>query len=163
MTMPKDSDTAAEGSVTALGDDTIEALQTALSAEHAALWMYGLVAAFDPDMSDTVSAAIVSHQGARDAAANLIVLGGGTPVGPEPAYTAPDKATDEKSAAQLAIVIEEDCAAAWRAVAGFTDDSALRGTALSTLTECAMRMVTWRRAAGATVLTSAFPGSPQTA
>lgn len=142
-------------------DDTIDALQTALAAEHAALWMYGLVAAFDPAMADTVAAAIISHQATRDSAADLIVTGGGVPVGPEPAYVAPQSATDAKSAEQLALVIEEDCATAWRAVTGFTDDPALRGTALSALTECAMRMVTWRRAAGEMVLTTAFPGDPQ--
>lgn len=144
-----------------MNNDVIDALQTALAAEHAALWMYGLVAAFDPEMSDTVAAAITSHQTTRDTAADLIVTGGAIPVGPEPAYTAPESATDKKSAEHLAQVIEADCAAAWRAVTGFTDDATLRGTALAVLTECAMRMVTWRRAAGETVLTTAFPGDPQ--
>lgn len=159
MILPRENDSSEPGAI--LGDDTTAALQNALAAEHAALWMYGLVAAHAPKQADTVAAAIVSHQGTRDAAANMIVVGGGTPVGPEPAYVSPQDASDEASALQLAIVIEEDCAAAWRAVAGFTDDSSLRGTALSALTECAMRMVTWRRAAGLDAVTTAFPGDPQ--
>ena len=159
MTLPRDTDAPAPGAM--LGDDTTAALQNALAAEHAALWMYGLVAAHAPQQADTVAAAITSHQGTRDAAANMIVVGGGTPVGPEPAYVSPQPATDKASALQLAIVIEQDCASAWRAVVGFTDDSTLRGSALSALTECSMRMVTWRKAAGIDVVTDAFPGDPQ--
>lgn len=150
------------GTVTALSDDTIAALQTALAAEHAALWMYGLVAAYNPKVRDDVAAAVISHQGTRDTAANMIVGGGGTPVGPDAAYTAPEPASDPASALALALAIEADCANAWRAVAGFTDDSTLRGTALSALTECAMRMVGWRRAAKSDPITVAFPGNPQT-
>lgn len=162
-TSTQPAEQTAPGQVTALGDETIAALQTALAAEHAALWMYGLVAAYDPKAGDAVSAAILSHQGTRDAAANMIVGGGGTPVGPEAAYVAPHPASDAASAIDLALTIESDCADAWRAVTGFTDDATLRGTALSALTECAMRLVSWRRAAGDKTVTVAFPGNPQTA
>lgn len=140
----------------------ITALQTALASEHAALWAYGLVAAFDPAAGATVTQMVTSHQNTRDVAANLIVQGGATPVGPHAAYTSPKPVTNVASAIALALTIEGDCADAWRAVIGSTDDSTLRGTALSALTDAAMRMVTWRKAAGDTVLTVPFPGNPQT-
>lgn len=147
------------GSVSA---DAIDALQTALAAEHGALWAYGLVAAYDPEAAATVTSMVISHQSTRDTAANLIVQGGATPVGPEPAYTSPEPVTDKATALALALTIESDCADAWRAVIGSTDDSTLRGTALSALSDSAMRMVTWRKAAGAATLTVPFPGDPQT-
>jgi hypothetical protein len=144
-----------------LGADAIDALQTALAAEHAALWAYGLVAAYNTEAASTVTTMVVNHQGARDTAANLIVQGGATPVGPHPAYTSPHPVTDAASAMDLALTIESDCADAWRAVIGSTDDSTLRGTALSVLTDAAMRMVTWRTAGGDKTLTVPFPGDPQ--
>jgi hypothetical protein len=141
-------------------DSAVDALQAALGTEHAALWAYGLVAAYDPKGESTISDAVTSHQSARDLAANLIVQAGGTPIGPEPAYTTPTPVTDVATAIALALTIESDCAAAWRSVAGSTDDSTLRGTALSALTDCAMRMVTWRQAAGDKTVTIPFPGAP---
>lgn len=150
----------AEPAAGGMAKDTVAALQAALAAEHAALWAYGLVAANDPKGASAVATAVASHQGSRDVAANLIVQGGATPVGPDPAYTTPNPVTDPASAMALALVIESDCAAAWRSVAGHTDDSTLRGTALSQLTDCAMRMVSWRQAAGITPVTIPFPGAP---
>ncbi len=152
--------TAPSAGTGALAKDTIDALQAALAAEHAALWAYGLVAAYDPKAAAAVTAAITSHQNTRDLAANLIVQGGATPVGPDPAYTTPHAVTDAATAQALALTIESDCAAAWRSVAGHTDDSTLRGTALSALTDCAMRMVSWRKAADDKPLTIPFPGAP---
>jgi hypothetical protein len=158
---PGAGDAPSQGS-SPLGDEAIAALQTALAAEHGALWAYGLVAAYDPESAPTVTSVITSHQSARDTAANLIVQGGATPVGPQPAYTSPEPVTDVASAQRLALTIESDCADAWRAVIGSTDDSTLRGTALSALTDAAMRMVTWRKAAGDATVTVPFPGDPQT-
>lgn len=154
--------TASEPAGTApLGQDTIDALQVALSAEHAALWAYGLVAAYDGTAAATVATMVANHQGTRDVAANLIVAGGATPVGPNPAYTPPNPVSDPATALQLALTIETDCANAWRGVIGATDDSALRGTALSALTDSALRMVTWRKQGSLEPLTVPLPGMPQ--
>lgn len=158
---PSTGDSSSQGGGP-LGDDAIAALQTALAAEHGALWAYGLVAAYDTKAASTVTSMVTSHQSIRDTAANLIVQGGATPVGPQPAYTSPKPVTDAASALALALTIESDCADAWRAVIGSTDDSTLRGTALSALTDSAMRMVTWRKAAGEATVTVPFPGDPQT-
>lgn len=156
---PGSSASPAAGS---LGKDTIAALQTALASEHAALWAYGVVAAYDPSANTTITDMVTSHQGARDIAANLVVQGGATPVGPHAAYTSPKPVTDKATALSLALAIESDCADAWRAVIGSTDDPTLRGTALTSLSDAAMRMVTWRKAAGSKTVTAPFPGNPQT-
>ncbi len=138
--------------------DTLAALQSVLDAEQAALWAYGLVAAVDPANASLISTMIINHQVLRDQVANLVVQGGATPVGPAPAYSTPLPATDTASALQLALTIEGDCAAAWRVLIGSTDDSGLRGTGLTGLTDSAMRMLTWRQQAKITPLTVAFPG-----
>lgn len=139
--------------------DTESALQDVMAAEHAALWSYGLVSAQLPDSRGQVATMVASHQGLRDVAADRIVAGGSTPVGPAPAYTTPEPVTDPASAIALALVIEGDCASAWRALVGATDDAELRAAALSALTDCALRMVTWRGAGDIEPRTEPFPGS----
>jgi hypothetical protein len=143
-----------------MGKDTVAALQAALAAEHAALWAYGLVAAYDAADAATIASMISAHQVVRDSVADLVVRGGGTPVGPAPAYSTPHPVTDATSARAVALVLEEDCAAAWRAVIGSTDDAVLRGLALNILTDTAGRMVTWKTLAKAKKVTTAFPGQP---
>lgn len=138
--------------------EAIAALQAALAAEHAALWAYGLVAAYDAADSSTISGMLDAHQVVRDSAADMVVRGGGTPVGPEAAYTPPKPVTNPTSARALALIIEEDCAAAWRTVIGSTDDPVLRGLSLNILTDTAGRMVTWNKLAKAKKITIAFPG-----
>ena len=150
--------TAAPQTLAPMDKVAVAALQTALAAEHAALWAYGLVAAHAPTDAATITTMIEAHQTIRDSTADLIVQGGGTPVGPAPAYTTPKPVTDVASARDLAITVEEDCAAAWRSVIGATDDRVLRGLALNTLTDVAQRLVTWRTVAKINPVTTAFPG-----
>jgi hypothetical protein len=141
-----------------IGKDTVAALQAALTAEHAALWSYGLVAAHDAADAATIGAMIEAHEVVRDTAANLVVQGGGTPVGPAPAYSTPKPVTDQASARALALTIEQDCAAAWQSVIGHTDDPVMRGVALNILTDTAGRMVTWKQLSKAVKVTTALPG-----
>ena len=139
-----------------IGKDTVAALQVALAAEHAALWSYGLVAAHDAADAATIGSMIEAHEVVRDTAANLVVKGGGTPVGPAPAYSTPKPVTDQASARALALTIEQDCAAAWQSVIGHTDDPVMRGVALNILTDTAGRMVTWKQLSGAKKVTTAL-------
>lgn len=150
-----------ETSEQAEGVAVVDALQAALAAEHAALWAYGLVAAYDADAASRVSDMVDQHQRSRDTAANLVANQGAAPVSPHAAYTSAEPVDDAASAHRLAITIESDCSAAWRVVIGCTDDPTLRGSALAALTESAMRLVSWRRMSDAAQLTEAFPGDPQ--
>ncbi|MBA3524280.1 MAG: DUF4439 domain-containing protein, partial [Geodermatophilaceae bacterium] len=64
------------------------------------------------------------------------------------------------AALALAAQLEDGTATAWRYLLGATDDAELRGTALTALTDSAVRAVRWRLAAGTTPATVAFPGQP---
>ena len=121
-----------------------DALGSALAAEHAAIFGYGVVGA------RLTGAALAQAQQAdaahRDRRDRLIVRL--TKVGIEapaalPAYALPFPVTDPASAQRL----EERAAAIWRVALGPTtgDD---RRLALDALTDCALRAARWRRATG---------------
>lgn len=140
----------------------VGALQGALAAEHAAVWVYGLVGAFVPDaLNGRVNEAATAHQARRDATQRILTDAGAAPVPPEPGYVTPEPVTDAVSALRLAIIAETDAAAAWRSVVerGPADPD-LRGTALEALTDAAVRATRWRVTAGITPLTVPFPGTP---
>lgn len=138
--------------------ETVTALQTALSAEQAAVWAYGLVAAYDKDDAAMVEQDRSGHLLRRDATAARLVAGGAAVTEPAPAYSTPVVPTDAASARQLAQAIEADAAAGWRLVLGSTDDAELRGFALTGLSDAAVRMAMWKKAAGAAPVTVPFPG-----
>lgn len=140
--------------------DSEESAQAALGAEHAALWVYGLVSAFLPAAFDApIRDGMSGHQARRDATERLLAAAGLTPRPAEPAYLTPKPVTDQASAIAVLITAEADCGVAWRAVLERTDDGSLRKAAFDALTEAAVRATRWRRAAGdATVV--ALPGQP---
>lgn len=140
----------------------VGALQGALAAEHAAVWVYALVGAFVPDaLSTRLNEAATAHQARRDATERILIAAGTAPVPPEPGYLTPQPVTDAASALRLAIIAETDAAAAWRSVVERSPaDADLRGTALEALTEAAVRATRWRATAGAAPLTVPFPGAP---
>jgi hypothetical protein len=140
----------------------VGALQTALAAEHAAVWVYGVAEAF---ISGALSSRLVegatAHQARRNATERMLIDAGTPPVPPEPAYLTPAPVTDAASAIQLVITAETDAAAAWRSVVERSQaDPDLRGAALEALTAAAVRATRWRASAGTTPLTVPFPGSP---
>ncbi len=140
----------------------VGALQGALGAEHAAVWVYGMVAAFVPGaLSRRLDEAATAHQARRDATQRILIDAGAAPVPPEPGYLTPEPVTDAASALRLAITAETDAAAAWRSVVERSPaDADLRGTALEALTDAAVRATRWRATVGATPLTVPFPGAP---
>jgi Domain of unknown function (DUF4439) len=144
----------------------VDALQGALAAEHAAIWVYGVVEAL---VSATVSGtlegqleqAATAHQARRDATERVLIDAGALPVPPEPGYLTPEPVTDAASALRLAITAETDAAAAWRSVVERSPaDPGLRGTALDALTGAAVQATRWRATAGTSPLTVPFPGAP---
>jgi Domain of unknown function (DUF4439) len=141
----------------------VEALQTALAAEHAAVWALQLVTAFLPDAHNAaIAEAATAHQARRDTAARLLRDQGATPAAAEPAYTGPAPVRDEASALALLITAEEDLTGAWLAVIERTDDGELRGVALDALTDSAVRAARWRVSAAARPATVPLPGQPRT-
>jgi hypothetical protein len=139
----------------------VAALQTALAAEHAVVWGYGVVGgragdALRPAVRDADSA----HRARRDGTAALVRRYGAEPVATEATYALPFPVPDRKSALRLAVHLEEGAAAAWRYVFAATDDPAVRRTALAGLTDAAISATRWRQLLPPTPPTVPFPGAP---
>jgi hypothetical protein len=146
--------------MTSMDATAANATQDALGAEHAALWVYGLVSAFLPaDFDAAVQEGRSAHRARRDATELLLSGAGQSPRSAEPAYVTPQPVTDQASAIAVLVVAETDVTVAWRAVLERTDDKALRAAALAGLTDAAVRATRWRRAGGQTPATSALPGA----
>ncbi|GHF76449.1 hypothetical protein FHX82_002565 [Amycolatopsis bartoniae] len=137
--------------VASIPDEAVAPLQKALDAEHAAVWVYGLVSAFLPANYDAgASEGAHEHQDRRDACVRMLDAAGVTPDGPEPAYITPKPVTDATSAKSVVATAETDCAAAWAGVLEQTADQGLRAVALTALLGSARRGTRWRQAAGET-------------
>jgi hypothetical protein len=142
-------------------DDAAEAVQQALGAEHAAVWIYGLVSAFLPAGFNTATAeGMTAHRARRDTTERLLAAGGLTPRPAEPAYVTPKPVVDQSSALEVLITAEVDVSVAWRAVLERTDSPDVRRFALEGLTGAAVRAARWRKLAGQAPVTPAMPGLP---
>ncbi len=135
------------------------ALYDAVAAEHAAIYGYGVVSAHSlPIRNDLVSAALAEHRKRREQAVSLLAERS-VPV-PLPAigYQLPSVVDSPTDAARLAVLMENDCAVAWRAVLEQTDSEQDREFAGTALTQCAVVASLWREVLGAWPVTEAFPG-----
>jgi hypothetical protein len=143
----------------AVPPEAVDPLQGALAAEHAAVWVYGLVSAFLPgDFGDAEKSGAAEHAVRRDLLQTMLSAAGATPVAPEAAYVPKNPVTDAKSAAQVVATAEADCASAWLAVIDHVDDAGLRTTALHALVAAARRGTPWRSEAGEKPAAIAMPG-----
>lgn len=140
----------------------VGALQGALGAEHAAVWVYGVAGAFVPGtLAGRIDEAVTAHQAWRDTTERMLLGAGAPPIPSEPGYLTPEPVTDAPSALRLVITAETDVAAAWRSVVERSPaDPDLRGAALEALTAAAVRATRWRAAAGTIPMTVPFPGAP---
>ncbi|WP_436527046.1 ferritin-like domain-containing protein [Actinoplanes sp. HUAS TT8] len=138
-----------------------EELASALAAEEAAIWAYGLIGVHlkEGTEQDQARAAEDLHRVRRD---NLVeqLAGLQASTAPTPAgYELPFPVTDRATALKLAVQIEDGVAQAWRVVLPVTE-STQRVDALSALTDSAVRATRWRKLAQVTPLTLIFPGRP---
>jgi Domain of unknown function (DUF4439) len=139
--------------------EPIDALQTALAAEHAVIWGYAVVGAkVTADLRGQVREADTAHRGRRDATAAAVRRLGADPAPTRASYRLPFAVTDRRSALRLAVHLEEGAAAAWRYVVAATDDPSLRRTAVAALTDAAVRATRWRRMITPATPTVPFPG-----
>lgn len=138
---------------------SLATLAAALRVEHAAIWSYGVAAAFAaPERLRLVDDNAESHRGLREATAALL-RAASAPVPPAAAgYVLPFEVRDPAAAAQLAAQVEEDCANAWRAVVENGDTEQVRDFAVDALTESAIRQAQWRAILGIEPATVPFPG-----
>ena len=131
----------------------------ALRTEYGVVYGYGIVSAYsDPDLNDLVAVAIRQHRERRDR--TIAMLTGRSVPAPVPAagYQLPLPLTNPDDAARLAVRMENDAAAAWRAVVEQARESADREFAAAALTQCAVLAAQWSRACGKWPFTRAFPG-----
>ena len=144
--------------VTNLPPETVTALQQALSAEHAAIWTYGLVSAYlSAGFTKATTEGAAEHVKRRDFCERVLSASGTTPVSAEAAYVPPKPVNDEASAKAVVATVESDTTAAWRGVVGQTDDPGLRTTATHALIASARRGTPWRMESGQTPSAIALP------
>lgn len=147
--------------VSTIDEQATQALQTALGAEHAAVWCYSLAVAFlvEPQLTQARRDGDV-HRQLRSRIEQTLTQIGQRPESAQPAYATPRPVTDAASAAALAVVAETDCLTGWRAVLEQTTDQGLRQAGLRALTDTTLRCANWRAVVGATPTVPAFPGRP---
>ncbi|MGY0500553.1 ferritin-like domain-containing protein [Nocardia sp. FBN12] len=139
--------------------DQRKSLQNALDAEYAAVYSYGLIAAYaNADRARLVAEFSAAHRARRDATIELLETGGTAPEPPAAAYNPPAPVDDPIPAAHLAVSVESDCAAEWYAVVENATDESVRAVATEALTEAALRRARWQSILGTGPWTVAFPG-----
>ncbi|MGY1917224.1 ferritin-like domain-containing protein [Blastococcus sp. SYSU DS0973] len=140
----------------------IAALDTALAAEHAAVWGYGVVgAALPAGQRAAAVAAENAHRDVRDQLIALLGQRGAEPAQPEAGYALPFPVLSAVDAAALAAVLEDGVAAAWVRVLHRAVERPTRALAMDVLGAAEVRAVGWRAAAGLPQVTRAFPGLPR--
>jgi hypothetical protein len=124
---------------------TVDALQTALAAEHAALYVYGALGARTsesaaPVLFAEVSDAYATHRTWRDLLTSRLVDEGAEPTPAAPTYELPDIAPTPAGVARAAVALERGCAETYAYVVANTA-GADRTWAIAALTRSAVRRV----------------------
>jgi hypothetical protein len=132
----------------------VAALQSALAAENAAIYGYGVVGAqLDSAGRDLALRAWAQHEIARDRLQAMLTSRGARPVAARPAYQLPFPVHGTRAAISLAGYLENQVAGAYLGVVAL-DDRQLRTWAAGQARSCALRATTWLGR------TAAFPGLP---
>ena len=132
---------------------TVRALQSALAAEHAAVYGYGVVGAhLSGSQQATATTDWVAHQVSRDRLeAMLRAAGGSQPTAAAVAYQLPTPVRNARDAVALAVVLENRIATAYLGLVALAN-AAIREYGAQQVQASALRAAAWR---GSTV---AFPG-----
>jgi|UPI00048FD679 hypothetical protein len=145
-----------------LDEETVDALQQALAAEHASLWVLGLVTAFLPAGYDKgLRAAAAEHRERRDATRDALTSAGADPVLAETAYATPKPVKNPNSARAAVIAAETDAVTAWRGVVERCDEPELRSLAVAAMCASGARLTRWRLEAGVKPAALPLPGAPE--
>lgn len=136
-----------------------QALLDALRAEYAAVYTYGVIAAYaSAERARLIAQDTAAHRARRDTTIDALKAAGVAVPPPDAAYTTPFPVNDPIPAANLAVTVETDTAVAWRAVVEHTGSESARGMGIDALTESALRLATWQAILGTNPATVAFPG-----
>jgi len=125
-----------------------EALQTALAAEHAAVYVLGTLGGrtsqtADPDLFLAISEAFAAHRLRRDELTAAIAGLDAEPVAAEAAYAVPTGLDRSGQIARVARETEESCATTYAWLVANTVDE-MRRWAIGALNETAVRVLTLR-------------------
>ncbi len=124
---------------------TLAALQSTLAAEHAAVYLYGVLggrtsASETPALYTSVSAAYTEHRSRRDVLVSTLTEMDATPVAAEAVYALPREPSTPARVARTAREVEESCAATYAFLVANTAGTqrrwaigALNGSALRAL------------------------------
>jgi hypothetical protein len=120
-----------------------DALQTALAAEHAAVFVYGALGGQtsqtdDPTLYAEITDAYVTHRDRRDQLIAMIVGQGREPVAAEPGYDLPADLSTAIAVADRALTLERSCASTYAFVVASTRGET-REWAVTTLIDTAVR------------------------
>ena len=131
-----------------MATESLDALQTTLTGEHAAVWVYGVLGgqtskSADPKLYDDVSAAYSIHRGRRDQLIRTITDHGAEPVASEVGYELPNDASTPARVTAAARVTELRCEATYADLVARTT-GAQRGWAIRALTDAAVRQLRFR-------------------
>ncbi|WP_206490478.1 ferritin-like domain-containing protein [Rhodococcus sp. KRD162] len=138
-----------------------QGLVDALDAEYAAVFAYGVVAAFsNSSRAELVASNTAAHRARRDATIDALQAASVAVPEPAAAYAVPFPVTDAVSAARLAVQAETDTSVAWRSLIERSQSGAAREMGVQALTESAVRLATWQQILGVTPSSTAFPGQP---
>jgi hypothetical protein len=130
----------------------VTAMQAALSAEHAAIYGYGVAGAHLTGTDLTAATSDwVAHQVARDSLETMLRAAGVAPVAAAVAYRLPQPVHGAVTAISLAVTLEERVTTAYLALVAGTSPG-IRKFGARQVIAAAMRAAAWR---GRTV---AFPG-----
>lgn len=138
------------------------ALCDALATEYGVVYGYGMVSAYSsPELNSLVSAAIHQHRDRRDRVAAMLAARSVSTPEAAAGYRPPTPVDGPTSAAQLALLMENDCAVAWRAVAEQAVEPADRAFAAAALGQSAVLAARWNQVLGNWPITTAFPGGSE--
>jgi uncharacterized protein DUF4439 len=121
----------------------LAATQTALAAEHAAVYGYGVVGGLiGEERAGEAQEAYEAHRSRRDALERTVRRGGGAPVAAVAAYELPFPVADGEGAARLAAELETRLARAYADLVAATTGEERRSAA-DAVRETAVRAVRW--------------------
>ncbi len=137
----------------------LEALQKTLAAEHAAVYVYGVLggrvsASTAPALAADLRAAYAQHRARRDQLTTKVLGEGGEPVPAEVSYEVPTAARTTAQHRAAARQVEATCAQTYAAAVASTD-RADRQWAVTALEDAAVRGLRFGAAP------TAFPGAPE--
>jgi uncharacterized protein DUF4439 len=126
----------------------LDALQTTLAAEHAAVYVLGLIGSrtsesAEADLYTALRAAYEAHRDSRDVLIGEIAGLGGTPSPAAAAYTSPEGLDTPDGRYQAALAVEQACASTYAALVGATSGQR-RLEAIRLLNEVAARELSFR-------------------